>query len=83
MKPLIQLVHSLKTRMESPDYEMVGDKKSRKQTDVKSIALTGRESHTSFQTCFLIQDFVQFWYFSLGFMSYFIDQLCLTKLLKF
>lgn len=25
MKSLVQLVHSLKTRMESPDYEMVGD----------------------------------------------------------
>lgn len=24
LKPLVQLVHSLKSRMESPDYEMVG-----------------------------------------------------------
>lgn len=43
MKPLVQLVHSLKTRMESPDYEMVGDKVKERKADRCQKHSFGRE----------------------------------------
>lgn len=59
MKPLVQLVHSLKSRMESPDYEMVGHCiKEQKVGNFQNICSTGREKVTfNFRLDSLIQYF--------------------------
>lgn len=62
MKPLVQLVHSLKSRMESPDHEMVGHCiKEQKVGNFQNISSTGREKVMfNFRLDSLIQYFLGF-----------------------